>query len=146
MSAPRPRPAQRSSSGDVAAFIEAFDPSRRDAVLALRRVLLAADPRIAEGIKWNAPSFRLADDFATLHLRRADGIGLILHYGAKKSAISETGVDIPDPHRLLEWLGKDRALVVFRDKADIEAKHDALTALVRAWIAHLSAASTGATR
>ncbi len=135
---PARRPAtKRAPATDVAAYIDALAHPHADALHALRRLLLDADPRIGEGIRWNAPSFRLSDDFATMHLRRKHGIGLILHFGAKKSAISATGVDIPDPQGLLEWLAKDRAIVEFRDAADVAAKRVALTAVVRAWIAHL---------
>lgn len=132
--APKARPVP---DGDVAAFIAALEHPHVDAVAALRAVILAADPRIGEGIKWNAPSFRLADDFATMHLRAKQGIGLILHFGAKKNAISATGVHIDDPAGQLEWLARDRAMVGFRDAADVQARKPAFTALIHAWIDHL---------
>lgn len=43
---------------DVQAFLDALDHPREPEILALRRIVLAADPAIAEGIEWNAPSFR----------------------------------------------------------------------------------------
>jgi hypothetical protein len=131
---PKAKPAP---GGDVAAFIAALEHAHVDAVAALRTIILAADARITEGIKWNAPSFRLADDFATMHLRTKQGIGLILHFGAKKTAISTSGVHIDDPHGQLEWLAKDRAIVAFRDAADVTARKQGFTTLIRAWIAHL---------
>lgn len=135
----RRNPARSATGADeVDAFIAALEHPHKDAVIALRGIILAADPRIGEGIKWNAPSFRTTGDFATMHLRQKQGIGLILHFGAKKPAIGAAGVDIADPHGLLEWLAKDRAIVVLRDRADVAAKSEALTALVHAWIAHLA--------
>lgn len=129
--------AKATPGNDVATFIASLEHAHVDAVAALRTVILAADPRITEGIKWNAPSFRLADDFATMHLRTKQGIGLILHFGAKKNAISTTGVHIEEPLGQLEWLAKDRAIVSFRDAAEVAARKAAFTALIRAWIAHL---------
>lgn len=134
---PSRRPARKQAKPAVDAFIDALEHPHKDAVIALRDAIRGADPRIGEGIRWNAPSFGLDDDFATMNLRRKHGIGLILHFGAKKSAISETGVDIPDPQGLLEWLARDRAIVEFRDAADVAAKRAALAAIVRAWIGHL---------
>lgn len=104
---------------------------------ALREIIRSAHPSITEGIKWNAPSFRTTDWFATLNLRAKKGVAIILHFGAKKNAISESGVAIDDPQGLLQWLGKDRAQVSFTDAADLAARQPAFTALLRQWITHL---------
>jgi len=125
------------SVDDVDAFIAQSTHPAKALIVALRRVVLAASPAIADGIKWNAPSYRTTDYFATTHLRAAKGVGLILHFGAKKNAISTTGVAIPDPAGLLEWLAKDRAMVLLSDEADLAAKAPALQALLREWITHL---------
>lgn len=106
----------------------------------LRRAILAVDPSVAEGIKWNAPSWRTSEYFATTHLRSKAGLGLILHLGAKVRALSDEGdggLDIPDPTGLLRWLGKDRAQVEFASAADLATKLPALQALLRAWIRHV---------
>ncbi len=96
----------------------------------LREILLGADPAIAEGIKWNAPSFRTTEYFATTHLRGKGTVGLILHLGAKARELPPGGLKIADPAGLLKWLGKDRALLEFHSRAEIEAARTALT-LVR---------------
>jgi hypothetical protein len=48
-----------------------------------RQIILDADASIAEGIKWNAPSFYTSEYFATIQLRAKDGVQVILHLGAK---------------------------------------------------------------
>ena len=63
---------------------------------------------VAEAIKWNVPSFRVKEYFATISIR-ADVVQVILHRGAKATAASKTGLTIDDPSDLLEWLGKERA-------------------------------------
>ncbi|HVH33578.1 MAG TPA: nuclear transport factor 2 family protein, partial [Tahibacter sp.] len=107
------------ADGEVDAFLATLQHPARDLVVALRRLVLDADASIAEGIKWNAPSFRTRDWFATTHLRMKAGIGLILHFGAKKNAIADSGVAIPDPGGLLDWLARDRAMILFRDLDDL---------------------------
>jgi hypothetical protein len=62
------------------------------------------------------------------------GIGLILHFGAKKNAIADSGVAIPDPGGLLDWLARDRAMILFRDLDDLAQKAPALQVLLREWI------------
>ncbi len=86
-------------------------------------------------MKWNAPSFRTHEYFATTHLRAKEGIALILHFGAKVRDV--TKVPIADPQNLLKWLAKDRALAAFRDDKDLEARADALQAILRRWIVYV---------
>lgn len=124
---------------DVESFLAALDHPRLAEIRAVRQVILGADPAIAEGIKWNAPSFRTSEWFATFHLRAKQGVQVILHLGAKKRDAAAPAVAVADPESLLEWLGADRASVKLRDLADVEARGPTLAALVRRWIAHLDA-------
>lgn len=137
MPAARKPAAADASPADVDHFIATLDHPHRDALIAIRSAILAVDPSVSEGIKWNVPSFRTTDWFATSHLRAKTGLGVILHFGAKKNAISTDGVAIPDPTNLLHWLAKDRAQVSFRDAADVARKRDAFVALLRHWIVHV---------
>ena len=57
--------------------------------------------------------------FATLNLRVKESTAVILHFGARKNSISESGVAIDDPEGLLEWLAKDRAQVRFKETPSI---------------------------
>ena len=91
----------------------------------------------AKSIKWNAPSFRTSEFFATMHLRAKNGVQLILHFGAKKRADLDAGSKIADPESILEWLAADRAVAKFRDLRDIAAKRTAFTNVIRQWITHV---------
>jgi hypothetical protein len=121
----------------VDTFIADLQHPAKSELIALRQIILGVDSAITEGIKWNAPSFRTRDDFATFHLREKQGLALILHFGAKKNAITQTGVAIADPAGLLQWLGKDRAIVRFADLAEVASRREALVALLREWIRHV---------
>lgn len=118
--------------GDVEALLAALDHPYKPEILALRQVILGADPGIAEGVKWNAPSFRTAEHFATFHLRAKEGVQIILHLGVKKRESPD--FVIADPESLLEWLAEDRASVKFRDAQEIESKRAAFADLIRQWI------------
>lgn len=122
---------------EVDRFLATSDHPAVPLIGALRRIVLDADPSIGEGIKWNAPSFRTNEYFATTHLREKHGIGLILHFGAKKTAIATTGVEIADPAGLLQWLAKDRAIVRFADEAALAAQRAALQGVLREWIRYV---------
>jgi hypothetical protein len=123
--------------GDVEAFLASLEHPFKREILALRQIVLGADPSIAEGIKWNAPSFHTSEYFATFHLRAKDCVQVILHLGAKKRDSGAAGVVIADPESLLEWLAKDRASVKFRDLEDIHARRAAFEDVVRQWIQHV---------
>lgn len=131
-----PTPASGSAQEDpaVVTFLRELDHPLKQEIEAVRRIILAVDPEIREGIKWNAPSFRTTDHFATFNLRTKDRIRLILHTGAKTKRTATEGLKVADPAGLLEWLAKDRCLVTFSDGKDVQAKQAALAALVREWI------------
>ena len=116
-------------------FLAALEHPCKQEIMALRQLILKADPRITEEIKWNAPSFRASEHFATFQLRAKTGVQIVLHLGAKVRETATTGIAIADPAALLTWLAKDRASVTFHDLDEINAKRDAFTQLIRQWIA-----------
>src|SRR5688500_16018800 len=121
----------------VETFLASLDHPFKPETLALRRIILTADPDIADGIKWNAPSVRTSQYSATFNLRAKDGVQIILHLGAKAQDILTSGVVIDDPDSLLEWLAKDRASAKFHDLEDIDAKRSAFADVIRQWIKHV---------
>ena len=134
------RPARVSAQDTSAAvdqFMAALQHPFKAEIETLRRAILAADSSIAEGIKWNVPSFRTTEYFATTHLRAKAGVGLVLHLGAKARELPSGGLVIADPGKLLTWLGEDRAIVEFRTTQDVENGIPALQAVLRDWIRYL---------
>lgn len=121
----------------VDTFIARLEHPAKALVGQLRAAVLAADPAIAEGVKWNAPSFRTGEYFATMNLRAKVGVALVLHFGAKVRSVAAGPDSIDDPTRLLKWLAKDRALVEFAGEADLQARRAALQAMLRQWIRHV---------
>ena len=100
----------------------------------LRDIVCEVSPSIQEGVKWNAPSFRVDEYFATINLREKQGVGVVLHFGAKVRDVAAGRESIADPDRLLKWLAKDRATVRFSGKDDIAARKPAFQAVLRQWI------------
>lgn len=117
----------------VDVFMAGFEHAQKPAFVRLRQIVLAAAPEVTEGIKWNVPSFYKDGWFATFHTRTADA-ALILHRGAKVRGDTLAPETIEDPEGLLKWLGKDRAMVAFKDAAAVEAKAADLEILLKSWI------------
>jgi hypothetical protein len=121
-------------AGDVGEFIRELDHPLKMDIENVRQIILNVDPRISEAIKWNAPSFRTTDFFATFNLRSRECVQLIFHTGAKVKATATMGISISDPAGLLKWLAKDRCLVRLGVGKDIQTRRTAFEAIVREWI------------
>ena len=127
-------PEERSSSNEVADFMRKLKHPLKAELEAVRSIILGAHPDIREGIKWNSPSFRTTEYFATINIRN-DAVLIILHKGAKVKDNSTTGLKIRDSEALLKWLAKERATITFHDMNAIESGRAGLESIVRQWIA-----------
>lgn len=96
----------------------------RDQIDLLRQHTLAIDPRITEEWKWNAPSFRIADDYLyTFMLRPDDYLHLVVHHPAAPEIASD----------ILEGDYADgRRMIYLRGPADLSAKLSEFTRVLRA--------------
>jgi hypothetical protein len=135
--AARLEPGSSQTDPAVIAFLRELDHPLKQEIEAVRQLILDVSPEIREGIKWNAPSFRTTEFFATFNLRARDRVRLVLHLGAKVKETPAKGLRIADPAGLLEWLAEDRCLVTLGDGKDVQAKGPALQAILREWIASL---------
>ena len=86
-------------------------------------MLLAADDRVGECIKWKSPTFTYRGNLASFNPRSKKHASLMFHTGAR----------IPGDHPILEGGGDTARYVRFADLADVAAKADALRAVVAAW-------------
>ncbi|HEX4932651.1 MAG TPA: DUF1801 domain-containing protein [Gemmatimonadaceae bacterium] len=134
----KPAARARAEVDTVDALLATLVHPRKQEIVALRDAILAAHPSIRDGVKWNAPSFRTTEWFATIHMRATTGVQVILHLGARRTAASADGFALDDPRGLLQWLAKDRATIVFADMADLESKRPAFQRLLRDWITHVA--------
>lgn len=128
------RPAR--AKGERGVHTPAAHP-RQSLIEALRGIILAADGRIQEGVKWNAPSFYTTEHFATFHLRAHDKVQVILHLGAKPRPNATMRASLGESSMPLEWRGSDRAIVTFRDMGEVRRYTPAFTRVIRRWIAHM---------
>jgi len=124
------------SSESVNQKLAEIDHSMPDVVQELRELILAVDPIIEEGIKWNSMSFRTSEWFATLNQRARDRVEFVFHLGAKvKSA--EIRAEIPEIPRCVEWKSGDRCLVTFRTAQEARANQAEFQSFIKEWIKHV---------
>jgi hypothetical protein len=120
----------------VPELMSALDHPHKAGIERLRASILSLDPRVTEEVKWNAPSFRLDDHFATFRLHPPRGIQLVLHTGAKARSNTRT-FSIDDPQGLLKWQASDRCVLTLASTGELEAHEAIVLGIVRQWIAQL---------
>jgi len=125
------------SDAAVDAYLAGLEPAARQAVDALRAIVIEAHPGLSERIKWNAPSFAVGDeDRITLGIERKGGVRVVLHRGAK--ARDSQDFAFADPEKLAKWPAPDRGVLTFGDAREVGAKREALRGLFARWIAATS--------
>jgi hypothetical protein len=117
----------------VADFLSKLEHPLKQEFAVVRKMILGVSLEIREGIKWNAPSFRTADWFATFLLRTRDRVKLIFHSGAKKKGLMLKG-KIPGAAGFIQWLAADRCMVTLGAGKEIQKHRAAFVSFVRAWI------------
>jgi len=130
------RSSARAADESVDAYLAALKHPHKKGVQALREAILGVDARVREEVKWNAPSFRLEDHFATFRLHPGAIFQLVLHTGAKAKG-NPKQFRLNDPQSLLKWAAKDRCIIAFESDADAMTKRAEVMRMVRDWIAQL---------
>lgn len=119
---------------DPGVFLRDLTHPHKASIEAIRAIILGADKRIQESVKWNSLSYAIDEHFATFHLRAKSGVQVVFHRGAKVKDNSAGQLPIDDPAGLLTWLANDRATATFADVADVAAKAKGLKKIVKQWI------------
>ncbi len=111
------------SNPQVDEWFQELDHPLKGAMIQTRYIILEADERISESIKWSAPTFAFKGNLASLQPKAKKFVSLMFHRGS----------EIPGDHPDLEG---DAALVRtmrFQDEDDVEDHREVLQAVVRAW-------------
>jgi uncharacterized protein YdhG (YjbR/CyaY superfamily) len=110
-------------NAEVDAWLKKYDNPMKDVVLRVREIILAADPRIEEAIKWQAPTFMFKGNLASFFPKSRQHASLMFHVGAK----------IPGKHPRLEGTGDTSRVMKIASLAEANAAKPDLERLVRAW-------------
>jgi hypothetical protein len=92
-------------------------------VLAARDVILDADPRIGEVIKWSTPTFVYRGNLASFQPRAKQFASLLFHAGAA----------IPGDHPILEGGGDTARYSRLANVEEVKRRRAELEAVVQAW-------------
>jgi hypothetical protein len=107
----------------VEAWMDAYNNPLKPLVQQVRLVILGADARVTETIKWQAPTFMYRGNIASFFPKSKAHVSLMFH----------TGASIAGDFPILEGTGPGGRTVRILDAADLAAKSDMLQAVIRAW-------------
>lgn len=120
----------------VDAHIAQLGAALKPVVQELRTIILSADERIAEHIKWNNPAFYYTGEMPPSDPKEYKrDIAVFNLFKGRIMLVLPSGARLPDPHQLLEGKYADgRRTIIFKDIDDAQAKSAALKALIANWI------------
>ena len=110
-------------------YLEKKNHSLTAEIQRVREIILNADPRMEEVIKWSSPTFMYKGNMASFFMNAKKMVSLMFHKGAL----------LPNKSDLLEGDAKEGRTARFSSLEDIEAKKDALISVVKEWIEHQNA-------
>lgn len=108
---------------DVDAWLRAYDNPMKPVVEATRELMLRADARIGETIKWQAPTFEYKGNLASFFPKAKKHASLMFHKGAL----------IPGAFPNLEGDGKEARSFKIASLDDLAQKETELRSIVKAW-------------
>lgn len=111
------------SSDDVEKWLAAYDNPMKPVVVEMRRLIMMADPRIGETIKWQAPTFVYKRNIASFFPRAKKHASLMFHDGASIEG------NFPN----LEGEGKAARSFKVADLEELDAKAAELQSIFVAW-------------
>jgi hypothetical protein len=108
---------------EVDAWFERYDNPMKPVVQRVREIVLQADPRVDECIKWQAPTFTYKGNIASFYPKSKQHASLMFHVGAQ----------IPGTYPRLEGSGDTSRVMKVADLEEAEAARPELESIVRAW-------------
>ena len=112
------------TSPEVDAWFEELDHPLIDVMQRVRQIILGADERMTETIKWKTPTFMYEGNLASFNPRAKSHVSLLFHAGAS----------IPGDHPRLEGGGETARYMKIVDVDDAERCRLELESIVTAWI------------
>lgn len=119
-------PKKQNKTHTVDELMAALEHPLKVEIEAVRAIILNANHKITERVKWNSPSFHYNKyDLAAIHTRSQDCVHVIFVFHHGDMLVSEG---------LLEGDYKDRRMAKFYSMEDIINKKSALEKVVNDWV------------
>lgn len=113
-----------SNTKKVDAFLSKLEHPLKAEMEAVRAIIVNADPKIEEDVKWGGPSFFYKEDLATFNPRIKNYVALIFHKGELLHIKSD----------FLEEATKGKVYAKFYAMEQVTANKELIEKMVHAWV------------
>jgi len=110
---------------EVDQWFSRYENPMKPVLMRMREIILAADPRIDECIKWQAPTFTYRGNMASFYPKSKEHASLMFHQGAM----------IPGAHPRLAGTGDTGRVLKIDSIAEADAARADLQRIALAWCA-----------
>jgi hypothetical protein len=100
----------------VSQYLDEFKGTYKKEMEAVRKIILGSNKKIAERIKWKAPSYYYKDDIVTFNAWATENVHLVFHH-PRIAAIKSP---------LLQGDYKDRRMAYFKSMAEVKSAKNEL--------------------
>lgn len=108
---------------EVDVWFGRYESPMKPVVMRIRAIVLGADPRVDECIKWQAPTFTYRGNLASFFPKTQQHASLMFHMGAH----------IPGDHPRLEGTGDSGRVMKIASVAEADTAQREIERVVRAW-------------
>ena len=116
-------PIGQNENPEVVEWFANFDHPLKEAMMRVREIIMEADPRMEESIKWQAPTFAYQGNLMSFQPRSKKFVSAMWHRGS----------EIPGNHPILEGDAALARVSRFANLDEVEVKKGDLETVVRAW-------------
>lgn len=116
-------PALKNENPQVVEWFSDLDHPLKEVMRQVREIIMLADARMEESIKWSAPTFAYGGNLASIQPRATKFVSLMFHRGS----------EIPGAHPLLEGDAALVRIMRFGDLDDVDKMRGDLEGVVRDW-------------
>jgi len=116
----------------VTDWFATYENPMKAVVMRVREIVLGADERVDECIKWQAPTFTFEGNIASFFPKSKQHASLMFHEGAS----------IPGKHPRLEGTAEKGRVLKIASVAEADEAKGEIEAIVRAWCAWKAAATS----
>ena len=110
-------------ANEVDTWFENLEHPLKEVMQAVRAIILGADERITESVKWSTPTFTYEGNLLSIQPNAKKFVSLLFHRGS----------EIPGDHPHLEGDSRLARTMKFADLGELSEKRADLEAVVRAW-------------
>jgi hypothetical protein len=111
------------SKAEVEAWLQEYDHPLKNVMIYVMEIILSADHRVEQCIKWKSPTFVFKGNITSFNPRTKKHVSLMFH----------TGASIPGEFPHLIGGGNTARYMTFSNLTETESLREELTAIIQSW-------------